>query len=219
MPCDLLATVPGRQTALRERQRQLEAAIDDRRHELQALGVELAAMGGHPHLGAAYEATRTRLDALSDELAGLRAELTRDATLLEALDRYAERIRLGESVAPRAHLRRPHEPVSEPQLRAAGLAELWAALSIGVMLVGVVALSYFARQYLVIGLIYAVVLFVVIEAGFRGRIGRLIAGVTVVLAIVSAAVLLYAFFWPIAVALIILLGLYILGANLRELRR
>lgn len=218
-PRDLLPTVEGRQATIRERQRETLAAIDAKQQELQGIGVELAAMEGQPHLRVAYETARRRLDALSGEVARLRAMLAEDEALLEALSNYGDDLRAGVPTDPRAHIRRAPHPVSARQLRAARVAEVWAAISIGVLLIGVVGLAYFAREYLVVGLVYAVALFILIEAGFRGRIGRLITGLTVALAIVAAGVLIYEFFWQLAVAAVLLMGLYILAANLRELRR
>jgi hypothetical protein len=61
--------------------------------------------------------------------------------------------------------------------------------------------------------------FVAIEAAFRRRITRLINWVTIVLAMVSAVILLIEF-WDEALFIAVLLaGGYITWENLRELRR
>jgi hypothetical protein len=57
----------------------------------------------------------------------------------------------------------------------------------------------------------------VIEAAFRRWLGQLVAVVTVILALVSAVILLVNFFWPVVIASILLLGTYLLWDNLREL--
>lgn len=218
-PRDLLPTIYGRISTIRVRQQEALAAIETKQRELQGIGVEIAAMEGQPHLRVAHEAASRRLASLSDEVARLRAQVAADEALLEALTNHAKDLESGMPTDPRAHIRRAARPVSEQQLRAARLAEIWAAVSIGILLIGVVALAYFERQYLFIGLVYAVALFVLIEAAFRGQIGRLITGLTVVLALVSTGVLIFEFFWQIALGLVVLVGLYILTVNLRELRR
>ena len=56
-----------------------------------------------------------------------------------------------------------------------------------------------------------------IEAGFRRQLHRLINSLTVGLAIVSAMVLLFEFFWQIVVIGVLAAGLYIMWENLREI--
>jgi hypothetical protein len=47
----------------------------------------------------------------------------------------------------------------------------------------------------------------------------LVTSATLGLAVVAALVLVYEFFWQIVVVAVLVLGLYVLWANLRELRR
>lgn len=58
---------------------------------------------------------------------------------------------------------------------------------------------------------------VTIEAYFQGRLTDLIASVTIGLAIVSAVIILYEFFWPIAIIAVLIAGFYILFENLCNL--
>jgi hypothetical protein len=80
-----------------------------------------------------------------------------------------------------------------------------------------VVLVVFARRYLLLGLVAGVALFTLIEAGFRGRLIRLVTGITISLSVVAALVIVYEFFWQLAILGVLLAGGYILWENLREL--
>jgi hypothetical protein len=57
-----------------------------------------------------------------------------------------------------------------------------------------------------------------VEAGFRGRLVNLVSSANVGLAVVATLVLLYEFFWQLVVATVLVVGIYVLWDNLRELR-
>ncbi len=204
-------SIRTRQAGLRQRARQIQ-------HELRGLGMEAVAMHGQRHLIDAQMAHRRRIRELNDELSDLRAQIASDEALLDALDRYAARLRSGERESPRAHLRRPHMPTSPTELRFRRVAEFWAAASIGLMLVSVIALVLFARAYLVVGIVAMAALFLFLEASFRGRLIRLLSALGSLLATLAALVLLYEFWWPLLIVAMLLAGGYILFENLRELR-
>jgi hypothetical protein len=84
-------------------------------------------------------------------------------------------------------------------------------------MVGFVALILFSQEHLILGLLAMVSLIVFIESSFRGRLSRLIASATIGLAVVSALVLLFEFFWFIVVLGVLVAGGYIMWENLREL--
>ena len=98
-----------------------------------------------------------------------------------------------------------------------GVAEIWAAASIGLMLVVLVGLIYFARHYVVFGLAAMIALFAFIEATFRGRIERMVTSVTIGLAVGGALALMVEFFWPTRAPTGVALASYLLWENLREL--
>jgi len=87
------------------------------------------------------------------------------------------------------------------------------------MLLALVSLLLFRQEYLVGGLAAILVLFLFLEAAFRGRLTRLVTSVTLGLAVITALVLLYEFFWQVLIVVVLVIGAYILWANLRELRR
>ncbi|HET92190.1 MAG TPA: hypothetical protein ENN99_15830 [Chloroflexi bacterium] len=205
------------QETLASRRAELVETIAQKSQLLVGLGVEAAAMQDYPHLHQQHVAHQEKIAALSAEIDHLRAHVASEAALSEAIALYNARIEAGESGPPRAHIRRAHCPASDDELRLSRWAEVWAALSIGLMMVGFVGLALFARQHLISGLVALVSLIVFIESGFRGQLSRLIASVTIGLAVVAALVLLFEFFWLIVVLTVLTAGGYIIWENLREL--
>jgi hypothetical protein len=215
---EVLPRLATQQTRLRERRASLDEKIGAKTQELAGLGVEAEAMVGRPHLRRAYAAHQEKINVLSRELAQLRAQLAGDLALDEALALHAREVHQGYRGPPRAHIRRAHHPAPEADLRLDRVAEFWAAISIGMLMVGFVALALFARQYLVFGLVAMLAAIIFVEASFRRQLARLVDSLTVSLAIVAALVLLFEFFWQLAVLLVLAAGAYIMIDNLRELR-
>lgn len=222
-----LDKVPPSDVALsRLRQRRAEVAsqrdklretIAQKSEALLARGVEVEALQSQPHLERLYARTQAEAQALSEEIDQMRAQVVASGALLEAMDEHAARIEAGERAPVRAHLARPHYPATDEELRLGCLAEAWAAISVGLMMVSLVALILFAQQYLVVGLAALVALVVFIEAGLRRRLRRFIGSVTIALAVVAALILAYEFFWLIVVLVVLLAGSYLVVENLREL--
>jgi len=221
---DKVAPLPDVLNRLRQQQEELEercatarAEIAQQSQRLLGLGVRLDALREQPHLESSYAETRAEVKALSARIAGLHEQIATDETVLAALVLHAERIQAGELLPPDAHLRHPHRPASPTELRLGRLAEGWAAVSVGLMMMSIVALVILARHYLVIGAAAMIGLVLVIEAGFRRRLRQFITRVTAVLALASAVIMLYEFFWTIVVVAVLLAGAYLMVENVREL--
>ncbi|MBI4769769.1 MAG: hypothetical protein HY784_04970 [Chloroflexi bacterium] len=217
-PDEAADRVQHRRTEIEARRAELAQSIADKSHALIDLGVEAAAMQGRPHLKKLHTAHEQKIAALSKEVNQLRAQLASDDALLEALDLHAAQLHAGDRGPARAHIHRAHTPASDAGLQLNRFAEMWAAISIGLMMVGFVMLVLFARHYLIFGLVALISLITFVEAGFRQQLPRLITSVTFGLAIVSALVLLFEFFWQIVVLAVLVAGGYIMWENLRELR-
>ena len=219
-PTETLRTVREQRAAVTTRRAKLQAEVEEKSRQLKGLGVEMAAARGQPHLRALHEAHRKRIDELSEEMARLRSQVAADEVLSESLEGYAGRVRTGEREPARAHISRAQQPASETKLRASRLAEMWAAASVGLMLIVFVLLAVYERgEYLTFALAAAISLFLFVEASFRGWLTNLVTSATIGLAVVAALVLFYEFFWRIVVVAVLALGVYILWDNLRELRR
>jgi hypothetical protein len=96
---------------------------------------------------------------------------------------------------------------------------VWAAVSVGLMLLGLVAIAVFQRQHLTFALVASIALFAFVEAGFKGRLVNLVSSVNIGLGVVAALIIAYEFFWQIIIAVVVIVGVYVLWDNLRELRR
>ncbi len=223
-PDEALAKVAERRAEIEARRAAATQTIADKNHELINLGVEAAAMQGQPHFKKLHAAHEEKIAALSKDLSQLSAALASDEALLEALDLYAARLRAGERGPARAHLRHAHRPASDSGLQLSRFAELWSAISIGLMMIGFVGLALAVSfgilpwSYLIYGLAALLSLIAFVEAGFRRQLPQLITSVTTGLAIVAALVLLFEFFWQIVVLAVLVAGGYIMWENLRELR-
>jgi hypothetical protein len=197
---------------------QIAEEISRKNKELIRLGVELAAMQGHAHLAKANTLHQEEIKNLSDQVKTLRSKYAAKGTLLEALDLYADKLRSGEREPARAHIHRAHHPATETGLRLSRIAESWAAVSVGLVMLAFVGMIFFARQYMFIGLIVMLCLLVLIEAGFRQQLLRLIRNLTIMLAIAAAIILMIESFWIIIVVMVVTAGSYIIWENIKELR-
>jgi len=197
----------------------LRAEIDDKSRQLKKLGAELAAMRDRSHLDAPYQEGTRRVGELSGELDRLRGKLATDEAVSESLAEYADRLRAGERDQARAHISRAHRPASEDELRVSRVAEAWAAISVSLMLISFLGIAMFEREHLISMLVFSIALFAFVEAGFRGRLVNLISSANIGLAVVATLIIIYEFFWQLVVAAVLVIGLYVLWDNLRELRR
>jgi hypothetical protein len=218
-PTEALETALDWRQDVEARCASLRAEIDEKSRRLRKLGVEVAAMRDRSHLDAPYEEVTKRLGELSKEVDRLRAQLATDGAVSESLRDYAARLRDGEREPARAHITRAHQPASEAELRVSRLAEAWAAVSVSLMLISFVSIALFEREHLISMLVFSIALFAFVEAGFRSRLVNLISSVNIGLAVVATLILVYEFFWQLVVAAVLILGLYVLWDNLRELRR
>jgi hypothetical protein len=215
---EALAIVDDQLTRFAARPDRLEASLDEKGRELKRLYVELVATEGRRHLAPLRTAHQDRIAELSRDMTRLRAQAAAGEELGEALRRYAQRLKAGNGVLVGAPTNRIRRPSSESETNLRRLAEFWAAASVGLLFIGIVALAFFARESLVPGVIGILAAFALIESGLRGRVTQLVGGLTVGLATAAAVVLLYEFLWWLVVLAILAIGCYILWENLRELR-
>jgi cation transport ATPase len=181
--------------------------------------MEAEATRDRAHLRKLHETQTRRIEELSKEVETLRGKLSDDEALHEALEDQAERLRNGERPPARAHIARAARPVSEAETRAGRVAQLWASISVTIVLLALIGIFVYQREQLLSVLVFAIALFAFVEAGFRRRLTRFIGSFNVGLAVVGALVLLQHFFWQIIVLTVVAVGLYILWENLRELGR
>ncbi len=212
-----LEVITGRQAEIEERRDLLRSELLEKSSRLKALGMDADATRDQSHLSKLHENQMRHIEELSKEVGTLRAQLSDDEVLAESLKDHAERLRDGERPPARAHIVHAARPVSEAETHAGRVAQLWASISIALVLVTLILIIAYERSHLLSALVFAIAMFAFIEAGFRRRLTRFIVSVNVALAVVGALVLLEHYFWSVIVFAVLAVGLYILWENLREL--
>jgi hypothetical protein len=214
-----LEVIHKRQAEIEQRRDLLRSEILEKSNRLKALGMDAEATRDRSHLTKLYETQTRHIEVLSKEVEEMRAELAEDEVLHESLGEHAERLRNGERSPAHAHMSHPVRPVSEEETHAGRVAQLWASISIALVLVTLILIIAYERSHLLSALVFAIAVFAFIEAGFRRRLARFIVSVNVALAVVGALVLLEHYFWSVIVLAVLGIGFYILWENLRELGR
>jgi hypothetical protein len=218
-PTETLEAILEQRADIISRCGDLRADIDHKSRQLKRLGAELAAMRDRSHLDAPYQEGTKRAAELSGELDRLRGKLATDEAVSQSLTEYAGRLKAGERDQARAHISRAHRPASEDELRVSRVAEAWAAISVSLMLISFVGIAMFEREHLISMLVFSIAFFAFVEAGFRGRLVNLVSSANIGLAVVATLIIIYEFFWQLVIAAVLVVGLYVLWDNLRELRR
>jgi hypothetical protein len=203
-------------THLENRQRELGDVIPRETTLLQELGVRLDSMRGSPHLAAEAESLDAEATLRSAALRDLRKERFENDAVLEGLRRRAERRRAGERDDPRAHIVHAAEPVAPAKMRFNGAAEIWAALSVSALLVGLAVLILVSPTNVWAELVILVLAFIVGESVLRGTFVRTVNRLAVLAALV-AVVVLFVQFWKLTlVALLVALAAFLLYQRFRE---
>ncbi len=217
-PPDEVGVLEAELARLEARQSELDALIPDQTTELRELGVRLQSMLGSPHLAAEAERLGAEVVEQASKLTALRKERSENEAVLEGLRRRIERLRGREADDPRAHIRHSAEPVSVKTMRFMRATEIWAAVSISALLVGLAVLMLYSPSNVWAELIVLLVAFVIVEAVLRGTFVRTINSVAVILALIALVVLLVTYWtWAVA-ALLIGLASFLLYQRLREFR-
>jgi hypothetical protein len=200
------------------RQSELEERIGHGLSELHAVGVEMTGMEGNPNLRARYQRLMERTVTLRDELQSLQKELTENQAVLGALQQKLTDLQEGRKSHPQAHIQKLAQPVPQAGIRFNRAAEAWGAVSLSLMLLGVVALLVAARDRLWIGLLVMGGAVVLLESILRGHYLRTVVGIAAILAVISAILLVFHFWLWIIVVLLAALAVFLMVQKLRELR-
>lgn len=217
-PPEELNLLASRCDSLNERQAELDRILPEKTADLQSLGIELKGMEGNPHLAKQHVALAKKVVEMGAQVRDLRREQSQNMALLDSLTERLARLRAGIKDDPRGHIRHLAKPVSPATARFNRFVEAWAAISISLLVLGIIALYYFAPQYLWAGVVLLILVFIVIESILRGTFASTITNISVALA-VFASLILVLHFWR----LILLVGLttaavLLLVQKLRELR-
>jgi hypothetical protein len=200
------------------RQDELKRLIAERTVELQAIGVELGGLEGNPHLLSRHQTLLERSGTLRNELSGLRRELSENEAVLGALRQRLAMFEAGKKPDPRAHIRKLGKPVAAREVRFNRAAEAWGAISLSIILFGVVAVLVLARGYIWMALVLMAVAFVIIESILRAEYRRTITGIATILAVITAVLLIGHFWLWIIIVLLASIAFFLMVQKLRELR-
>ncbi len=212
-----IAALEAESARLESRQQDLARLIPEETAVLQESGVRLESMHGSPHLAGEALLLEAEVAAQAAKLRDMRRERSANEAVLESLLRRSERRRAGKVDDPRAHITHAAEPVPPATMRFNGAAELWAALSVSLLLIGLAVLILAAPANVWSEGIILVIAFVVGESVLRGSFVRTVNRLAVVAALV-AVVVLFVQFWEFAlVGLLLWLALFLLYQRFREL--
>jgi hypothetical protein len=219
-----VATPPRELAALEAERARLEAQIEEldrcvpeASSRLEELGAGLRSMQGSPHLASESERLEIVIADAGAALSGLRRERTECEIVLEGLRRTIEHRQRGDTGDPRAHIARAAEPVTPSQMRFDRAAEIWAAISLSLLLVGLAVLVLLAPAHFAAFLASIVVVFLVTESILRGNFLRTANQVAVVLALIATVVLLVHIWEFAVVACLLAVAVYLVSQRLREL--
>jgi hypothetical protein len=175
-------------------------------------------MHGSPHLAGASERLEAEESERVERLRGLRKEKSEDRAVVEALRRGIEARRAGKRDDPRAHIRHAAAPVPESTMRFAHATEVWAAISISLLLLGLAALLIWSPSNAWAEAIVLVLAFVIGESVLRGTFVPTINRIAVILALIALVVLFVQYLLWVVVALLVGLAAYLLYQRVQEFR-
>src|SRR5688572_7758564 len=188
------------------------------RDELPRLTLSLQAMTATGATKGLRDERARQIEALEAELRQLARRQEELRVELAACEAFAPQVQKGYRGGPKDHLRHERSPEPEQTFHEGRIAEVWAAASIGLLLVMAAVLlaagaPWFTALLILIGGA------ILVDSILRGSVLTLLLNTTVTLGIIAAIVLLYEFFWLFVFAGLAAAGLLILANNLREVRR
>lgn len=216
-PQAFAALASQREIAL-ARHEELNATIESKLAELQGLGAQLSAMAGLNYMQLEAQGVMKHIEKLQAELRQLRRERMDNEELIHALDARTAALKAGQLDDPRGHARIVQEPMKVMPLRFGRLAQLWSAASIGLLLIGLAAILVFTNgRESIASIAMLVVMFVLVDSVFRRSVAVNAARIAVVLAVITAILLIITFWWPLLLVAVFGIGLYLAVDNLRDL--
>jgi hypothetical protein len=217
-PPQVLPLLEEEQARAAERRVELETLIPERVDELQRLGVQLQSMQGSPHLEQQHSRLGLLVQKTATEVKSLRRELAEVDAVSEGVARQIAAYRGGVGLDPRSHIAKAAVPTVTPEMRFGRASELWAALSMSALLLGIVALIVWSPDDVLAWIIVLVIAFVVAESFLRGTFVRTVNQVAVVLALVAVVILVFHFWKWVVLGALVGLAAFLVYERFRELR-
>jgi hypothetical protein len=214
-----LASLARRRVEIHARQLQIEHELVARIEELGRIHVDLTAVMGGSAVGDGAEEMVDTQRRVRQRVAELRHERHENTERIRAIEQRHARLSAGIKDAPRSHIGRVASPVPPPSYRLRRVTELWSALSIAAFLAAVLGAYYVDGAILGSRLFLIVVGFLLVDATLRGQFESLITGLSIILAVSSAGILLVEWWWQIGVIGLVVAVLYLGWTNVREVFR
>lgn len=218
-PSETRGALQARVADLQAEREMVETEAEALASSLPALTIEVSALAETSGVEG-YRAQRIlELHEGEAKLAGLRSRSAELRAAAHAGNAYLARFDEGYRGDPRAHITHAAHPEPPSQTRRRVFAETWAALSVGVLVTALAVILWF--HILPVGptLALLVIGYLSIESFAQRRVEALLLRITVILAIISAALLGWTYLRELALLGLGALGVFILFDNIRELAR
>jgi hypothetical protein len=187
--------------------------------ELPGLDLEVRSLTESGSTAALLEDRVTALAIGDTELATLKARQASITDTIEALLRELADMEAGDPGDPQRHLQHPHRPVPPEDTRYNVIIELWSAVSVGLLLLVIAGLVFFRMVPWWGAFLVGIGGYIIIEASLRRRLTTLLLRSVLVLAVISAVVLVYDFRLDLVLAAVAGLALVVVADNVREVSR
>lgn len=203
---------------LDRREAEVDREIEDATLAVREAGARLDSMRGSPHLANTAAVLEVEISELAAGLTRLRREKSENVAVVEGLRRRIASLGSGERDDPRGHIRHTVAPVPESKLRFDQAAEVWATISVSLLLVGLAVLLVVSPGNAWAEGIVLVLAAIVGESVLRGTFVRTINRLGVILALIAVIVLVVQFASAIFVALLVALAVFLLYQRIQEYR-
>lgn len=172
----------------------------------------------HTARTAEARATESRLTAVTARLDALRAREQEMERTIEQMARFRCEVEAGDPGDPKAHLHNVRGPEPPQAARQSKVAELWAAVSVGLFMMAAAVLIMLDPGNVGSVLLLLVAGIVFVDSILRRTIIGLLLNFTVCLAALTAVVLIVEFAWQLAIVCMGAVGLVVLLDNVHKLR-
>jgi hypothetical protein len=216
-PSKVAAAISEGKDAIARRLTEAEGEIAYKTAQLRILGLEAESILNASHFESLYPEHLKKMKELSEAIEVLHHQTAADHALLEALEQYGAELMRGHRLPARSHIKMAHHPAPAEAEHLGRLAEAWAALSLGFLILGFILILLFVPRFWVNGLVSLAAVISFLEAIFRREAKELVRRVVVILSLIATLVLVVEFALPLLVLGIVGLGVFIIVDNLREL--
>lgn len=191
--------------------------VNQNRKQLRQLEIEVMALQRSHYLEHLHILKQKELDEKQKRLQELFDQRTQLNETLKAARSLLSEIEKGNLGDPQAHIKHKRMP-SPPVSNETKGAELWSALSVGIMLILFAGVLLISPQHKFAVAILFLIIFVAIEATVYGWLSDLLVTMTILLAILCSLILIWQFLELIILLMLFAVGIWFISVNLKELR-